>query len=192
MTWFLNLSIRSKLSMGFGLIIMLLAVAIGVGYRDIGYLLSDDGFATYPVLSKSAEVTPCVSFIFESGEIWGVDAYLLNAANDTIPLVIDHFATALDRYSRFLQHKLAVPGPYRWIAGIEGVKGRPLLVSPPPGKFLVNNRWGSCLTDVLVGEGTHSPGAPTEESLRPFIAKVFAKCGVDQPDWINQVAATAK
>src|SRR5215467_271428 len=83
---------------------------------DSGHVLSNDGFGIY----VCRQPTLCVSYIFKTGEIWGIDAHHLGIDN-TIPLLEPYFIEAFQGYSVFLREKLGVRPPDQWIAGIEGL-----------------------------------------------------------------------
>jgi hypothetical protein len=67
--------------------------------------------------------TGSVAFVFNTGEIWGVDTERLMYTGDTLEFLEDIFADNLWGYSNFLQI-LGIKPPFKWIAGITGVKGR--------------------------------------------------------------------
>jgi len=145
------------------------------------HIFSEDGFGIYVVHKP----TQCVVFVFETGEIWSIDAYHLNVGT-SIPLIEPYLIKALTGYSAFLRERLGVPPPHRWIAGIEGVKRRPIEIPVnAPGQVIIQRVSGSCLSDEIVKSGTHEQGADAQTSLRPFFVELFAKCMISRPDWMD-------
>lgn len=100
------------------------------------YLRADDGIGVYATIDNLARETETqsVAFAFSTGGIWSVDTSILRLSGPT-PLYFQAIARALiqslPRYGEFLRC-LGYPPPYRWDAGLEGVKGRRLEVPPPP------------------------------------------------------------
>lgn len=88
----------------------------------------------------------------------------------------------LRAYSEFLS-RLGVPGPHAWIAGMEGLKNRSLVLIPPPGGALRFPVQGSCIPDSVVAEGLHHTDNKPAESLRPFFTKLYDCCGLALPEW---------
>jgi hypothetical protein len=145
------------------------------------HMFAENGFGIY-VVHKPIQ---CIVFVFETGEIWGIDAYHLTMGT-SIPLIEPYLIKALTGYSAFLRERLGVPPPYRWIAGIEGVKGRPIEIPVnAPGQVIIQRVSGSCLSDEIVKSGTHEQGADAQTSLRPFFVELFAKCMISRPDWMD-------
>jgi hypothetical protein len=119
-------------------------------------------------------------FLFNTGELWSIDSYLLKttAPGRYIPTIENYFRTALEQYTARLL-TLGLNPPFRWIAGMENLKGRGIA---PTGRMAEYRApIGKCLVDVIVDEGTHSTGAPSAKSLRPFFVKLFDSCGVQPP-----------
>jgi hypothetical protein len=121
--------------------------------------------------------SPGIVFLFTDGEIWMIDTYPLAALPKLISLDESKFARSLQESGAFLNDRLGIPGPYRWVAGLEGVKGRSLAVS--------NNRFGGtrgpCTVDPIEEEGTFEAGEDPAAVLEPFFEKVFESCGVVRP-----------
>jgi hypothetical protein len=132
--------------------------------------------------------TPCVVYVFKTGEIWGVDAHHLGIDN-TIPIVEPYFIEAFHGYAAFLRDKLGVPPPYQWIAGIEGVKGRPIQIPvQAPNQVKILGACESCLSDTIAKAGTHLERASPQASLRPFFVELYDMCTVSRPNWMDGFA----
>jgi len=166
-----------------------LLMPINSGQGGYGYIRAQDGFGVRFMMGNDAEPTPCVVFIFKTGEVWTIDSYLVTVTRQqtpsAIPLDEKSFAKSLGAYSRFLS-RLEVEPPYRWIAGMEGVKGRGLFVPAPPGRVSFSSPRGSCLVDHIEVEGLHSPSDSARKSLRPFFDAIFDNCGLERPAWLDQ------
>jgi hypothetical protein len=144
-------------------------------YNTWGLLRADDGFGYFAIDSNDAPVqSPAMVFVFESGELWAINSRVISVMRE-VPYIPDEFTGQLDRLASFLRDQLGVSRPYRWIAGIEGVKERPLVA----GQRVVGFPTGHCVADVITEQGIYSEGESTALSLRPFFTKILEKCGVN-------------
>jgi len=154
-------------------------------YSGFDFLRAVDGFGTCAVLSRDGTETPGVVMIFQTGEIWSVDTYLLTAGDRGIPFLEPIFKDALKNYVSFLQ-RLSIPPPYRWIAGVEDIQGKGLYYPPPPQqRFILPGPYGKCLTDIISYEGTFNSGDTPVEVLRPFFKKLFDNFGRERQDYLD-------
>jgi hypothetical protein len=156
---------------------------IGNGWREFNYLRGADGFGIYAPLREPRDLTSNVVFAFTSGELWTIDSYILDALmRDKRSVILpmeNEFRKTLEEYSSFLT-KLGIAPPFRWIAGMENLKGRSLI--DEAGRMAAfRGPTGVCLSDVVIEEGTHSPGEAPGKSLEPFFTKLFDACGVGRP-----------
>jgi class 3 adenylate cyclase len=151
--------------------------AYGSDFRPV---MAEDGFGLYAPLGNE-QVAKAVVFVFATGEIWAIDAGRIEAAR-AIPYCERHFVHALACYVRFLKARLMLPAPYRWIAGVEGAKGRPIEV-PRTGAR------GLCLADVIQEEGLHENGSAPDVALRPFFVKLHTRCQIERPSWMDDFFA---
>jgi hypothetical protein len=132
-----------------------------------------------------------VLYGFTTGEIWTIDTYRIDALRGDdkhpgISLEEEDFTQALKDYSECLS-ALGIQPPYRWIAGMSGIKGVGLWVPVRPGY----SRWkpgpiGCCMVEEVIAEGLHSPDEPAGKSLLPFFRAVYESCGLDRPEWLDQ------
>ena len=161
---------------------------MGQGTGSWGYARAADGFAIRGTLADKPGLTAWAVIVFDTGEVWTVDTFLLAATGrqtpPLLPLDEEGFARALEDYSKLLS-RLGVQPPYIWIAGMEGIRGRTLHVPPRAGKMASPLSRGTCLVDDVVVEGFHSLGVASKQSLRPFFEKVYARCGLERPFWLN-------
>jgi hypothetical protein len=138
--------------------------------RNIGFLEDDDGCGHY-WLSENRH-TISVSYVFNTGELWIINA-CLSRVKDFMELDENAFTRTLEGAAAFLV-QLGCEMPFRWAVGMEGVKGRKLVIanrhpSPPAGP---------CFADLIEDEGIYEEGSDAAKLLRPFFEKVFDKCGI--------------
>jgi hypothetical protein len=155
----------SKLAEQAGSLAVLPLTSFGAG--SIGLVKAADGCGYYPVTGD--QMTPAVSFIFESGEVWAIKVF--GGLATSIPFEERKFIRSVEHCADFLD-RLGAPGPYRWVAGIADVEGWPLFSDS------FNGRLGRCMAEVIEVEGAYRKGERAEESLRPFFEKVYDQCGV--------------
>ena len=153
------------------------------GWSGLDFLRATDGFGIFPPSTKTDTTTQSVVFAFKTGEVWSVDTYILNAAkqggSNLIPPVENDFRTSLKNYSDFLL-RLGIEPPFKWIAGMEDLRGRGLFDSTGRMAGFRGPR-GRCLQEEVIEEGLHHPDEPPEKSIEPFWIKVFDSCGVERP-----------
>jgi hypothetical protein len=68
--------------------------------------------------------SPSLVFVFTDAEIWTINTYPLSTRPRLITLEETVLAESLGQCADFLNHRLNIPGPCRWVTGMEGVKGR--------------------------------------------------------------------
>jgi hypothetical protein len=130
--------------------------------------------------------TNSVAFAFNTGELWSVDTTVLQLANDKR---IDFLSVArvliqnLNRYGQFLQC-LGIEAHFRWIAGLEGVRGWKLQAPNAVSE--------TCLTDLIEVSGTYDVGKNPAETLRPFFNRMFQKCSMQLPAAIDHAIRTPR
>jgi hypothetical protein len=140
-----------------------------------------DGIGMYAPLNAERDVTNAVVFAFNTGEIWSIDTFILNGRSrkiKVIPPMEKDFKLALKAYSDFLL-RLGIEPPFRWIAGMENLKGRGLTDSR--GRMAdFRGAGGYCVTDIVTEQGIHHPNDPLEKSIEPFFVKLFESCGLER------------
>ncbi|MDD5318701.1 MAG: hypothetical protein PHF79_02685 [Candidatus Pacebacteria bacterium] len=160
-----------------------------IGRGGYSSLRAEDGVGTYISSGEkgSTAIALGVSFAFETGEVWGIDTALLSYASDQLyqSEIEKNYSSALNNYTKFLSI-LGVKGSFRWIAGINGTKGRHLGYPPPEGKAWVNSKGPTCAAKQIIAEGTYDGVTTSSESLLPFFKKIFEKCGRERPDYLSQ------
>ena len=122
---------------------------------------------------------------FETGEVWSIDTSLLAA--DTVRLFTGEierlFASRLEAYARFLAGLGLMP-PYRWIAGLAGVKGRRLQIPQPQGQMQIA-LGPECLSETVVEQGLYDGKQTPSSALLPFFKAIFDKCGIPRPNYLS-------
>jgi|HubBroStandDraft_5_1064220.scaffolds.fasta_scaffold13309_5 hypothetical protein len=138
---------------------------------DIGFVRSGDGCGYYRVTGD--QTTPAASFVFNTGEVWIINAWL---ARTGLYFELDEngFVKTIEQCASFLEN-LGIEGPYRWIVGLEGIKDRQLRI---PNRY--DRVWGPCMSDMIKLEGLYEKGSDIAELLRPFFDDVFDQCGVER------------
>jgi hypothetical protein len=156
---------------------------LGKGWTHFGSLRSHDGFGNYVSPRDPAGETYSVVYAFTNGEVWAIDSYILSAlkrnGQNVIPPYEEELRSALGEYADFLE-RLGIKPPYRWIAGMENLKGRGV-INPSGRMALYRGPMGSCLEDIITSEGLYTPGEPVGQALRPLFVKLFDSCGVERP-----------
>lgn len=119
-----------------------------------------------------------LAYVFTEGEIWLIDAWHLGYLPNLIMLDEKKYADSLTQCAQFLNEQLNIPGPYRWVAGMENVKGRYLT---PPDKILARKQ-GPCGAEVIEEGGVFGIGDNPVDSLEPFFEKIYDQCNVSRPN----------
>jgi hypothetical protein len=116
---------------------------------------------------------PAVStvFAFTDGEIWAIDTFSLRAVPQLVTLDERVWITSLRQCAKFLAD-IGIQGPYRWIAGFEGINDR----SMPQQNHPFNR--GHCMSDLIEVEGRLDTPDDVPAALEPFFEKVFDQCGL--------------
>ena len=148
-------------------------------------LRAEDGIAVCPLNTPDDLETTSVAFAFETGEVWSIDTSLLAA--DTVRLFTGEierlFASRLEAYARFLAGLGLMP-PYRWIAGLAGVKGRRLQIPQPQGQMQIA-LGPECLSETVVEQGLYDGKQTPSSALLPFFKAIFDKCGIPRPNYLS-------
>jgi hypothetical protein len=148
-----------------------------------------DGIGFCNLLTPEDQETTSIVFAFESAEVWAIDTWLLGTHPPEIFIgeLEKEWATRLLEYGAFLRH-LGVNPPYRWIAGITGVNHWHLQYPAPPGQMRFSGWQGpECFADEIVIEGTYDNAQSTIAALLPFFEKMYERCGIRRPDYLNKV-----
>ena len=148
-------------------------------------LRADDGFGCYTVYRDRSPLTYAVTFVFFTGEIWSINTDWLigdpRREKLEIPFLEKPYTTALARFIELLK-KVRMPGPYRWIAGMEGLRGRGIESHKKPSHWSYEQPIGLCVSNVVSAEGVAEESIPCGEALVPFFELLFERCGLER-DW---------
>jgi hypothetical protein len=156
----------------------------------LDFVRAEDGWGVFNHpstgdLNAREIVTSGIVFIFNTGEIWSADTTLLSVSDKHIPLIEEALNQSMKRYVQFMS-ALEIPHPYKWTAGISGVKGRQLLFPPPPGFSRIHNHRGPlCLSETIEESGSLILDQSPADALRPFYNKLFEKCGEERPEYLD-------
>lgn len=145
---------------------------MGRGGYTIRSARSDDGFGTWVAHGRDYR-TLWASFIFTTGEIWGVDALTMNIDGALIRFDEAMMVQVLNGYRELLS-RLWIDGPYRWTAGMEGTKNRSL--APATATLFLPE--GVALTDEILAEGELLGDQETSDAARAYFAKIREACGL--------------
>jgi hypothetical protein len=154
-----------------------------LNWGDIGFVRADDGFGVYARFREEDAETNSVAFVFETGEIWAIDTGMLSIASQFVYFgdVQNAMCGVLPHYTRFL-HDLGIEPPFRWIAGLDGIKGRQLDVQPP-GEGI--SRLGEAfLKNRIVGHGSYDGAQEPHAALGPFFREVFKRSSMEYPRYL--------
>lgn len=132
----------------------------------------------------SADLT---TFVFETGELWGIDIYTLRRlfGRGIPPIVEKSLRLGLMGYAGILK-RLGVRPPYKWIAGMEGIEGESICVPVIPDSFYAHSEGrGKCTVNSVTAEGLYKKGVSPAKTLAPFFRNLYEACNVDRPEWLN-------
>ena len=159
---------------------------LNTGWHGANFLRSREGYGAYLSLPETPDVACTLVFGFTAGEIWSIDAYWLQKRDGRafVPEVDGSFRQALVAYGKLLL-KLGIKPPYKWIAGMENLKGRILYIPTRPGfQRFRSSHDGECLEDVVTESGLYSPpGDVPGPTLKRFFVKLYESCGVLRQEW---------
>jgi hypothetical protein len=161
-------------------------------WSNLKYLRAEDGIGVYATIDnlKRETETSSVTFAFSIGEIWCVDLTVLQNPKKHL-YFLDIARTLLQRfrgYGEFLQC-LGIQPPFDWFAGLEGVKGWRLKTPPPTNRF-ATSPGETCLSNVVLANGTYDLEQPAAMTLRPFFVQLFKKCSTKIPEHIEEAIRT--
>jgi transcriptional regulator with XRE-family HTH domain len=166
------------------------------GYADLGFVRGADGFGVYALLGGDRANTPAVSFIFETGEIWSVDTYIIDAVKrDTdagvrrgIPYLEDRFKFAIHSF-RILFNRLELHSPLQWVAGVEGIEGCGIYYPAPAGHYFpIPVPYGPALKDRVYETGVLNEDDTPASALKPFFKKLFGAFNIERPDYLDALS----
>jgi hypothetical protein len=158
-------------------------------WGTLSFLVGHDGYGVYPPNGEVSDPVDGVLYLFKTGEIWSTDTYWSTMKDENnnkfILLNEKNFRNSLKTYSETL-NKLGINPPYKWIAGIEGVYNRGILMMSRSGYYSSDSRVrGSFMLQSIVEEGIYIPPQNPADALKPFFDRVYECCGLERPAWLN-------
>lgn len=157
------------------------------------YLLAGDGFGTWLPASNTTPkpedsvVEACsVAFVFETGEVWAVDTFILGIHGRVFSLqyIVDRIVYALNQYAELLR-VLGFKEPFVWKAGITGALDFSVIAPQHPNAIAAGvpppHR---CNSGDIQLEGRLEVRQPVREAIRPFVDLACRRCGFSRPDFM--------
>jgi hypothetical protein len=127
-----------------------------------------------------------LTYVFKSGEIWGLDTVSLNNHPGVIPGWVE--GGMRETFSRYvvLLESLGIKSPYEWKAGFDGIRGHRIHV--PHGD--VNARAfspavGDCLEESISDGGIYLKGQSVAETLNPLFNRLYEALVINRPNNLN-------
>jgi hypothetical protein len=139
---------------------------------SIGGMQGPDGSGFYD--AEGPEPTSRLVYAFTDSEVWSINNINLSLLPDLILFEEEKLVQSLDPCVDFLKG-LGIPGPYHWVAGVEGVLNRYLR------QDAFGRKSGTCQIDLIESEGFFKAGDDPKAVLEPFFEEVYDKCGLDRP-----------
>lgn len=142
------------------------------GPGSIGSLRSADGYGVFCADPDPNNVSE-LSFVFKSGEIWGIDA-LSPRLNPEYLLVRElEWSRVLNNYRQTLID-LGVTGTFKWVAGMEETLDRKLGTETGFARH-----WqGRSIIPQIVADGTLDRTESTTDALIPFFQEIYDAFGL--------------
>jgi len=176
--------LKAKLNTGGSLLLPL------GNFSSWSYVRAPDGFGYMPTMANGSDPVPAVIVAFKSGEVWSVYTGPLSSIHKDIPNLEPMFVDCFTRCIRFLQKGLNIAPPYRWISGVENLRGKRLWKIARPGQAYIDPMTGPCLTDIVSESGVLSETDKVQLGLRPFFRKLYDACGAERPDHMDTALLT--
>jgi hypothetical protein len=138
-----------------------------------------DGFGTVPAMADGDAPVFAAVMLFNTGEIWST--YCGRALNGTpIPNFEDWLVSTFLRCIALLRDKLGIAPPYRWIAGIDGVRDKSLQKFAPPGRGYISPYTGPCLQNTIVESSVYTGVGKPQLALSSFFTRLYDACGYER------------
>jgi len=156
-------------------------------FSSWSYVRAQDGFGYMPTMQNEGDPVPAVILAFKTGELWSVYSGPSSMMHNDIPNVEPIYVDCFRRCIHFLRIGLKVTPPYRWIAGMEGLKGKRLWKVAPPGRSYMDPMTGPCLANTVTERGVLRDGEQWQLALTPFFHKLYDACGAERLDHVDAV-----
>jgi hypothetical protein len=86
---------------------------------------------------------------------------------------------------RFMRQGLKIALPYRWIVGIDGIKGKRMHRFAAEGRGYVIPYTGECVQDLITETGLLQEGDDPRLGLRPFFRSLYDACGDERGEHMD-------
>jgi len=140
-----------------------------------------EGYGKIPAMQNDLDPVPAVIVAFKSSEVWSVYAGP-TSRNQQMPNVESLYVDCFVRCVPFLRDGLRISPPYRWIAGIEGLKGKKMQRFAAPGYSYFNPMTGECLVETVIDIGLFRATDKPQLALKPFFEKLHEAFGSERLD----------
>lgn len=155
-------------------------------FTNWSHIRAPDGFGYIPSMANESPQVPAAILAFKTGEVWSVYSGPLlmhSELGNFEPMFVYCFKQCIE----FLRDGLSILPPYRWIAGVEGMKGKKLVKVTQRGSHYIENSTGPCLEDVVMDAGKLESADSIFLGLRPFFRKLYDACGAERPDHMDTI-----
>jgi hypothetical protein len=154
-------------------------------FNSWNYLRTAEGFGCVPTTADKADRIPAVMVAFKTGEVWSVysgPASMHQSVGSLEPFFVECFM----RCVAFLRDGLKISTPYRWIAGIEGLKGKKMYKVAAPGRGFLDQLTGQSLQDVVTERCLITDLDKVQLALVPFFRKLHDAFGIERLGHMDQ------
>ena len=149
------------------------------GANKYGFLIHNGGIMEGPVTR--------IVQIFKNGEVWAINTNIVveHKTEKVIAPFEAMYTKCLEAYRAFLLHKLKIPYPYKFVAGITGIEDcRLAMPNPPKGRMFLDSIQGLCVEEQVVKIGIINADTTAKEALLPFFESVWDVCSINRPDFL--------
>jgi len=119
------------------------------------------------VRTIGTQPSPSTAFMFTDGEIWTINTLFFKYSSHLILLEEERYAETLKQCAAHLD-RIGLKGPYRFVAGIEGIEG---LYLPTPNSTARGP--GPCTVPVVEEPGVFNIGDNPAKALEPILCRGF-------------------
>jgi hypothetical protein len=119
--------------------------------------------------------TNTAAFAFKTGEVWAIDTWVLGAEQTMLLSVeIEKMLTEQLPHYGYLLSLLGLEEPYRWIAGLTGVKNRQLQYPRERYAIRIPGMPGRlCASEQVITEGVYAGTQSPMSTLLPFFEDIM-------------------
>lgn len=141
------------------------------------YVRADDGIGS--CISVDHQEATSFAFLFKTGEIWSRDASLFRFYQVLDIGYIETLLTEAARNYAEVLARLKIHHPYKWIAGVSGVRGYRVELPIPQGHFRIDEG-PLCASNLIVATGTYTESPKTDEEVfEPFLQRICEEGGLN-------------